>query len=95
LLTPYIGQFSDLLIFSSLKEHESPSHNKRRFSSSSPCPARYLIASLAWIVPITHGVVPSTGNTSFLKEVGKIQQRHGVFPGITVVAWPLYPETAL
>ena len=51
-------------------------------------PVISFIASVASMEPMTPHVAPMIGKTSGGGLPGKMHRRQGVFPGITVVAWP-------
>jgi len=76
--SPHVGQSGSLRILNFLKSVVSPSHTRSCPLMFVPVPDRYFSVSRACRDPITAGVAPSTGTTSFGGASGKMQRRHGV-----------------
>ena len=75
---PQAGQSGSFRILYFLKSVVAPSQTRSWFLSVVPVPERYLSASSAWSEPMTAGVAPMTGKTSFGGASGKMHCRHGV-----------------
>jgi hypothetical protein len=75
---PQVGQSGSLRILYFLKSVDAPSQTRSRPLSVEPVPDRYLSVSSAWSEPMTAGVAPMTGKTSFGGASRKMQHRQGV-----------------
>src|SRR5208337_3319824 len=92
--SPHTGQAGFLSTQISSARASMPSQRKSRSVRSLPSWVRYFSTSVACTIPMSPGVTPTTGKTSFGGGLGKMHLRHGVAPGMTVVACPYSPRIA-